>query len=248
MSSEIESPGCRNSIQEWPFVNHRDARDPRAAPVRHRQRPRVIPRAAARRSRRPSTRRRAARDARRSRPREIPTSRSSARLARFSTNTRDTSFQKPAATRRLDQRLHRQPPGTAAAVLAVDVDRELRDPGVALARPVLGRARKRDHLAAGLDDDDREAPSEPGQHVVVVAQPGLERRRPLGNALVVDPGDRRRVATARPADPASPPLRSFHPVGNEHVRLPFHLRVPVRREHQVLAVRREHRESRRTSR
>src|SRR5919204_1283990 len=99
-----------------------------------------------------------------------------------------------------DERFHRDAAGAATPMLSRDVDRELRHAGIALPRTVFARAGPGDHAPVALDDDRRPAVASLRQHaddVVRAAGFGLERRDPIGDAVVVDARDRRRVTLVR---------------------------------------------------
>ena len=187
-----------------------------------------------------------------------PTSRNpalciSARLAAFSTNTRETSFQKPASLAAFDERLHRRAGrrrGRAATRAAYTENSAM--PGVALARPVFRRRRKRhDRARLVLDRDDRKASVEPLLHVVHGPRTRLERRDAVLDPLVVDcrdgfgvdrvSRDRARMVRLKLFRLTGLSLYSTQSAMKTFVS-PSAFRVAVRREHELLAVRREHRE------
>src|SRR5213075_2371998 len=101
-----------------------------------------------------------------------PRRRSISRLASFSTKTRLTSFQKPAAA--------------AAAGGACDIDRGLGDAGIAGAAAVGRAGGPGDDPALRLDHHHRIAPAEPGGDLIGRARLGLEGRDAVGDALIVD--------------------------------------------------------------
>src|SRR5581483_9709597 len=99
-----------------------------------------------------------------------------------------------------DQPLQRQPAHPAPPGGAIDVDRELAHPGVARTGPVGADAGPGHHLAVVLDDDRGVPLAALVQQMLDLrgaARLCLERCLPLLDALIVDPGDRRRVLPAR---------------------------------------------------
>ena len=94
----------------------------------------------------------------------------------------------------LDEAQHRGATGTTAARIPRDVDGELGDTGIGVAWPVRRRGREPDDLIRVIrDDDDRVAAVEPLADLGEGPRPRLERRNPIRDALVVDPGDGSRV-------------------------------------------------------
>jgi len=91
-----------------------------------------------------------------------------------------------------------------AAPRPVDVDREVRDEAIGIARVVKVEAAPAGDGVVGLGDDDRVAGAargEPRAALVRRAQLGFERGDAVLDALVVDPADRGRVVGRGEADP-----------------------------------------------
>ncbi len=122
-----------------------------------------------------------------------PTLRSMARLPRFSTNTREMSFSRPASLAASISACIASVPAPRPRLVAVDIDGELGVLRVAGAWPVRRRAGPGDHLAVGFDHDDRVAGVEPAPDGVHRPGLGLEGRDAVMDALVIDVGDPRRV-------------------------------------------------------
>src|SRR5262245_43260326 len=87
------------------------------------------------------------------------------------------------------QQLERAPSVPAAPRLARGVDREFRDPRVAVPGPIRAGRRKRHDPPFIFDDNDRMAAIEPEADLIGRAVTGLECRDAIVDALVVDLGD-----------------------------------------------------------
>src|SRR2546426_11844161 len=98
------------------------------------------------------------------------------------------------------ERVQRRPPGPGGTRGAGHVDRVLGDPRIRGPGPVRARGRPRDHAPVALDHDRRIALALVGQlprDLFRGSRLRLERRHAVGDALVVDGGDGRRVLPGR---------------------------------------------------
>ena len=100
----------------------------------------------------------------------------------------------------LDQGFQGRPACPSPARAGFDIDGMFGDAGVAWTGPVWPGAGEGDHTAGTLDDEGREAGilfAQLASNIRCAARLGLEGRDALGDALIVDGRDGRRVVLAR---------------------------------------------------
>ena len=105
---------------------------------------------------------------------------------------------KSSRLRRLNESCHRDAPHTSAAMLAGDVYREFGNPGVAVAAAVWRSGSESNHSATVIQDHHIQVTAvEPARDLLSHSRFSLEGRDAIGDALVVNAGNRLRIATIR---------------------------------------------------